>query len=48
MTLIARAVVEFIFWISGVLWRLVNPPEEKDEAPAPKPVGDAPPTYYGN
>ena len=48
MTLIARAVVEFIFWISGVLWRLVNPPEEQDEAPAPKPVGDAPPTYYGN
>ncbi|WP_300380325.1 hypothetical protein [Henriciella sp.] len=28
MTLIARAVVEFVFWFCAGLWRLVNPPEE--------------------
>ncbi|MEE2878313.1 MAG: hypothetical protein VX593_04845 [Pseudomonadota bacterium] len=48
MTLIARAVIEFIFWISALLWRLVNPPEEKTAEPAPEPVRDAPPTYYSN
>ena len=48
MTLIARSVIEFIFWICGVMWRLVNPPEEKTEDKKPEPVPDAPPTYYGN
>lgn len=28
MTLLARAVVEFVFWFCAGLWRLVNPPEE--------------------
>ena len=48
MTLIARSVIEFIFWICGVLWRLVNPPEKTEEAAPAEPVPDAPPTYYGN
>ena len=51
MTLIARALIEFIFWISGVLWRLVNPPEDKPldktDDTVPERVPDAPPTYYG-
>ncbi len=48
MTLIARAVIEFLFWICGMLWRLVNPEEEaKPETPV-EPVADAPPTYYQN
>lgn len=28
MTLIARIVVEIIWWICGALWKIVNPPEE--------------------
>ena len=48
MTLIARALIEFIFWICGMLWRLVNPPEEESPAVAPAATRDAPPTYYQN
>ena len=48
MTLIARALIEFIFWVSGMLWRLVNPPEPQPANPAARPVSDAPPTYYQN
>lgn len=49
MTLIARALIEFIFWICGIMWRAVNPPEEKEEpAPAAATMRDAPPTYYEN
>lgn len=28
MTLIARIVVELIWWATGALWRTVNPPED--------------------
>ncbi len=35
MTLIARVVVELIWWSSARLWRLVNPPEP-EAAPQPK------------
>ncbi|MEP1142079.1 MAG: hypothetical protein ABJH52_00035 [Henriciella sp.] len=28
MTLIARVFVELIWWLSGLLWRTVNPPDE--------------------
>jgi len=28
MTLIARVFVELIWWLSGLLWRAVNPPDE--------------------
>ena len=48
MTLIARALIEFIFWVSGMLWRLVNPPEPQPANLAARPVSDAPPTYYQN
>lgn len=48
MTLIARALIEFIFWICGILWRLVNPPEDKTREPVATRVSDAPPTYYQN
>lgn len=49
MTLIARALIEFIFWICGIMWRAVNPPEEDDKAASPSVVRrDAPPTYYEN
>lgn len=47
MTLIARAVIEFLFWIFGVMWRAVNPPEETPKPSAASgPRSDAPPTYY--
>ena len=49
MTLIARALIEFIFWICGIMWRAVNPPEEGDKVASPAAVRrDAPPTYYEN
>ena len=43
MTLIARIVVEIIWWGTGALWRMVNPPE-----PAASGAGDADgkPGYY--
>lgn len=48
MTLIARAVIEFLFWAFAALWRLVNPEEPKQDTPVTPPVSDAPPTYYEN
>lgn len=49
MTLIARALIEFIFWICGIMWRAVNPPEEEETTPGRAPaMSDAPPTYYEN
>ncbi len=39
MTLIARIVVEILWWGSAQLWRMVNPPE-------PKPTGDPSGGYY--
>ena len=50
MTLIARAVIEFIFWIGGIMWRIANPkPKEEPAAPAQvAPSEDVPPTYYRN
>ncbi|MEM5518387.1 hypothetical protein WNY37_15635 [Henriciella sp. AS95] len=49
MTLIARALIEFLFWIFGVMWRAVNPPEDKKTEPVTgQRVADAPPTYYEN
>ena len=37
MTLIARMVVEVIFWLLVRLWRMVNPPEETLENAEAKP-----------
>lgn len=47
MTLISRAIIEFLFWITAVMWRLVNPPEETEGTkPKQAGAGDIPPTYY--
>ena len=47
MTLISRAIVEFLFWITTLMWRLANPPEEATGAkPVPAGQSDVPPTYY--
>lgn len=51
MTLIARAVIEFIFWIGGLMWRLANPKTETEDdfkRRAIDPSEDVPPTYYRN
>ncbi|WP_084419983.1 hypothetical protein [Henriciella litoralis] len=52
MTLIARAVIEFLFWILKIMWRIANPkkkPEEPDDPPPIiEPEDDVPPTYYSN
>ncbi|WP_084397318.1 hypothetical protein [Henriciella aquimarina] len=48
MTLIARAVIEFLFWVTALMWRLANPPEDKPGKETPQPVAGVPPTYYEN
>ena len=50
MTLIARAFVEFIFWICAVLWRVANPREDEDgfKRRSFDPSEDVPPTYSRN
>ncbi|WP_290754333.1 hypothetical protein [Henriciella sp.] len=51
MTLIARAFVEFVAWLFGLMWRLANP-KEKDgdefKRRAFDPSEDVPPTYTRN
>ena len=47
MTLISRALIEFLFWITAVMWRAVNPPEEGNPGtPVSATSQDVPPTYY--
>ena len=48
MTLIARAVIEFLFWVFGLMWRLANPQEGEKDFKRRKidPSEDVPPTYY--
>ncbi|MEL6862235.1 MAG: hypothetical protein AAGL11_10370 [Pseudomonadota bacterium] len=46
MTLIARIVVEIIWWGTGALWTMVNPPEPDLAATAPAPAGEEKPSYY--
>ncbi|RIJ23347.1 hypothetical protein D1224_03495 [Henriciella barbarensis] len=50
MTLIARAFVEFIFWICAMLWRVANPREDEDGFTRRSfdPSEDVPPTYSRN
>ncbi len=50
MTLIARAFVEFIFWLCGILWRVANPREDEDgfNRRSFDPSEDVPPTYSRN
>ncbi|MCH2456910.1 hypothetical protein [Henriciella marina] len=50
MTLIARAFVEFIFWICAALWRVANPREDEDGFTRRSfdPSEDVPPTYSRN
>ena len=50
MTLIARAVVEFIAWIFAMMWRLANPEKDDDEFKRRSfdPSEDVPPTYSAN
>ncbi len=46
MTLIARIVVEILWWGTGALWKMVNPPEPDLAAAAPAPSGEEKPSYY--
>jgi hypothetical protein len=50
MTLIARACVEFIFWLCAILWRVANPREDEDgfKRRSFDPSEDVPPTYSRN
>ena len=51
MTLIARAVVEFIAWLFAIMWRAANPKEGDDDEfkrRAFDPSEDVPPTYSRN
>ena len=47
MTLIARIVVEILWWGTGALWRMVNPPEPQAKAPAvAQAAPEQKPNYY--
>jgi hypothetical protein len=48
MTLIARAVIEFLFGIFGIMWKIANPKDKEFERRTIDPSDDGPPTYYKN
>jgi len=45
MTLIARIVVEILWWGTGALWKMVNP-DDPETAPAAAPTAEEKPSYY--